>query len=269
MAVNKTATTAGNVLLYIPNIIGYLRVILTLSSITLMICFPHHWVIAIVCYVSSFVGDLFDGMAARKFDQCSTFGGLLDMVTDRCSTAGLLCVLSREYADEPTLVLVRNTIVLQLHSYELFSSHSHMYVYLFLSSIFAQIKTISTYQLFIMLIILDISSHWCQMYSTISLQQHHKSADGNKGRFFLVRWYYLSYPFFGYCCVGAEFTYVALYILARVNVVGDGYDIIKIYVEYFLMVSIPACTVKQVVNVSQLCSSCYAVAERDAKEKNK
>ena len=107
MAVNKTATTAGNVLLYIPNIIGYLRVILTLSSITLMICFPHHWVIAIVCYVSSFVGDLFDGMAARKFDQCSTFGGLLDMVTDRCSTAGLLCVLSREYADEPTLVLVR------------------------------------------------------------------------------------------------------------------------------------------------------------------
>jgi len=64
---------------------------------------------------------------------------------------------------------------------------------------------------------------------------------------------------------------VALYILARVNenVVGDGYDIIKIYVEYFLMVSIPACTVKQVVNVSQLCSSCYAVAERDAKEKNK
>lgn len=119
-----------------------------------------------------------------------------------------------------------------------------------------------------MLIILDISSHWCQMYSTTSLKQHHKSADGNKGRFFLVRWYYLSYPFFGYCCVGAEFTYVALYILARVTASG-GYDTIKTCAEYFLMVTVPACTVKQVVNVSQLCSSCYAVAEYDAKQKNK
>ncbi|KAL7536875.1 hypothetical protein ACHAXR_008413 [Thalassiosira sp. AJA248-18] len=228
--VNKTVT-AGDVLVFIPNIIGYMRVALTLISIILMICFPERWDVAIICYVASFAGDLFDGMAARKFNQTSTFGGLLDMVTDRCSTAGLLCVLSREYADEPTLVL-----------------------------------------LFTMLIILDISSHWCQMYSTISLRQHHKSADGNKGRFFLVRWYYLSYPFFGYCCVGAEFTYVALYILARVNALGGGgheYETIKSCVEYFLMASVPACSVKQVVNVSQLCSSCYAVAEHDAKQKNK
>lgn len=120
-----------------------------------------------------------------------------------------------------------------------------------------------------MLIILDISSHWCQMYSTTSLQKHHKSADGNKGRFFLVRWYYLSYPFFGYCCVGAEFTYVALYMLARVNAAGTGYDTVKTVLGYFLMVTAPACAVKQVVNVSQLSSSCYAVAERDALEKNK
>ena len=117
-----------------------------------------------------------------------------------------------------------------------------------------------------MLIILDISSHWCQMYSTTSLRQHHKSADGNKGRFFLVRWYYASYPFFGYCCVGAEFTYVALYVLARATAEGDGYDATKAFAEYFLMASVPACAVKQVVNVSQLCSSCYAVAEHDAKQ---
>ena len=112
-------TTAGDVLFYIPNFIGYLRVVLTLLSIILMICSPEHWVVAIACYVTSFVGDLFDGMAARKFDQCSTFGGLLDMVTDRCSTAGLLCVLSREYADEPTLALVsccHVIIVLRLSS---------------------------------------------------------------------------------------------------------------------------------------------------------
>ena len=129
------------------------------------------------------------------------------------------------------------------------------------------------HQLFIMLIILDISSHWCQMYSTLSLKQHHKSSEGNKGRFFLVRWYYLSYPFFGYCCVGAEFTYVAFYILTRMKLDTtsgiEDYTIIQSYVEYFLMVSTPACAVKQVVNVSQLCSSCYAVAEHDAKQKKK
>lgn len=103
----ENQTTAGDVLVYIPNIIGYLRVALTLTSIVLMICSPALWIIAIACYVASFVGDMFDGMAARKYNQCSTFGGLIDMVTDRCSTAGLLCVLSREYSEEPTLVLVR------------------------------------------------------------------------------------------------------------------------------------------------------------------
>ena len=29
-----------------------------------------------------------DGLVARKMNQTSTFGGLLDMVTDRCSTLG-------------------------------------------------------------------------------------------------------------------------------------------------------------------------------------
>ncbi|KAL7547389.1 hypothetical protein ACHAWF_010699 [Thalassiosira exigua] len=227
MAKERPAVTADDVLVFIPNIIGYLRVVLTLASITLMICRPDRWVVGIGCYVASFVGDLFDGMAARKFDQSSAFGGLLDMVTDRCSTAGLLCVLSREYAHESTYAL-----------------------------------------LFTMLIILDISSHWCQMYSTTSLRQHHKSADGNKGRFFLVRWYYLSYPFFGYCCVGAEFTYVALYIHARINDIGE-YDNIGMFLECFLMISVPACAVKQIVNISQLCSSCYAVAAHDASKKNK
>ena len=52
---------------------------------------------AIILYVSSFVGDLFDGMAARKFNQCSEFGGMLDMVTDRCATLGLFFILSGEY----------------------------------------------------------------------------------------------------------------------------------------------------------------------------
>lgn len=114
--------TAGDVLVYIPNIIGYSRVALTLTSIVLMICFPTLWILAISCYVASFVGDMFDGMAARKYNQCSAFGGLIDMVTDRCSTTGLLSVLSREYSKEPKLVLVRrlfmhDALFVHLHGY--------------------------------------------------------------------------------------------------------------------------------------------------------
>ena len=91
------ATTARDVLLYVPNLIGYGRVILTIVSFVLMIFHPNRWFLALWLYIASFVGDLFDGLAARKFDQCSTYGGLLDMVTDRCATAGLLFVLAGEY----------------------------------------------------------------------------------------------------------------------------------------------------------------------------
>ena len=81
-------TTPENVLLYVPNLIGYARVLSTLASLTLMLTAPQHWVVAIALYIGSFVGDLFDGLVARKLNQTSTFGGLLDMVTDRCSTLG-------------------------------------------------------------------------------------------------------------------------------------------------------------------------------------
>ena len=91
------ATTARDVLLYVPNLIGYGRVILTIVSFVLMIFHPSRWFLALWLYIASFVGDLFDGLAARKFDQCSTYGGLLDMVTDRCATAGLLFILAGEY----------------------------------------------------------------------------------------------------------------------------------------------------------------------------
>ncbi|KAL3782699.1 hypothetical protein HJC23_012218 [Cyclotella cryptica] len=243
---NQTTTTPTAILLYIPNLIGYLRILCTLTSLFLMICHPTHYWTAAALYVSSFVGDLFDGMAARKFHQCSTFGGLMDMVTDRCATTGLLCVLIQQWAHRSGYVLV---------------------------------SVVVGERLFTLLIILDISSHWCQMYSTTSQNSHHKSAEGNRGRFFLVRWYYSSYPFFGYCCVGAEFTYVTIYILSSLHLYdlsdaeddnsrGGWYSVVKTVGEYFLFVLVPACAVKQIVNVSQLCSSCYAVAERDAALKN-
>jgi CDP-diacylglycerol--inositol 3-phosphatidyltransferase len=100
-----TNATPQQILLYIPNLIGYLRILLTISSLSIMILLPSHWFLATLLYIASFVGDLFDGMAARKLGQTSTFGGLMDMVTDRCSTTGLLCVLVAEFAERSGYVL--------------------------------------------------------------------------------------------------------------------------------------------------------------------
>eukprot|EP00957_Ditylum_brightwellii_P156197 11888686-Ditylum_brightwellii.AAC.1 len=116
------------------------------------------------------------------------------------------------------------------------------------------------------LILLDVSSHWCQYYSTSALPNvaHHKSAEGNKDRFFILRWYYGIYAFFGYCCVGAEATYILLYVLANVSESDDFYSVY----HTALLAVIPACVVKHFVNVVQLCSACTAVAQHDANLKN-
>ena len=94
-----TTTTANDVLWFVPNLIGYLRVAMALLAFTLMaISGEDYWLVAVLLYIGSFVGDLFDGWAARKLDQCSVMGGLLDMITDRCATLGFLYILSGDYA---------------------------------------------------------------------------------------------------------------------------------------------------------------------------
>ncbi|KAG2706001.1 hypothetical protein I3843_05G074500 [Carya illinoinensis] len=99
----KTTTTPGklSVYLYIPNIIGYIRIIM--NCIAFAQCFSNKWLFSIL-YFFSFVCDGVDGWCARKFNQVSTFGAVLDMITDRISTACLLVILSQVY--RPGLVFL-------------------------------------------------------------------------------------------------------------------------------------------------------------------
>lgn len=92
----KTGTRPGklSVYLYIPNIIGYLRIIM--NCIAFVQCYSNKWLFSVLYFVS-FVCDGVDGWCARKFNQVSTFGAVLDMVTDRISTACLLVILSQVY----------------------------------------------------------------------------------------------------------------------------------------------------------------------------
>ncbi|XP_039065761.1 probable CDP-diacylglycerol--inositol 3-phosphatidyltransferase 2 [Hibiscus syriacus] len=90
-----------SVYLYIPNIVGYIRILLNCYAFA--ICFSSKRLFSAL-YFLSFVCDAVDGWCARKLDQASTFGAVLDMVTDRISTACLLVILSQVY--RPSLVFL-------------------------------------------------------------------------------------------------------------------------------------------------------------------
>ena len=93
--------TYVDVYFFIPNLIGYSRVILTAIGIYLLILAHRNntdqWKLGLVSYTTSFILDFFDGYFARMFNQSSNFGAVLDMVTDRVSTMLLLVVLCMYY----------------------------------------------------------------------------------------------------------------------------------------------------------------------------
>mmetsp|Transcript_28856 Transcript_28856/g.31499 ORF Transcript_28856/g.31499 Transcript_28856/m.31499 type:complete len:204 (+) Transcript_28856:84-695(+) len=198
-------TTTNDVLLYYPNLIGYARFLFMLISFATA---TTNWKLSILSYVLAFVGDVVDGYVARAFNQCSKFGGVLDMVTDRVSTCGLLVVVSHLYP-----------------SYALY---------------------------FILLIVLDITSHW---FHVMSVSAHHKSKEALEHRNALLQWYYSIYPLFGYCCVGTELFYILLYVLHH-----HPHPLIH---QICFFGCLPACILKQLVNVVQLSSAAHAIAEID------
>ncbi|KAF7305115.1 CDP-diacylglycerol--inositol 3-phosphatidyltransferase [Mycena kentingensis (nom. inval.)] len=116
-ALDLATAQSENVFLFIPNIIGYVRIILAGVSLHFM---SYHPIYCTIAYGVSCLLDALDGYAARAYDQSSKFGAVLDMVTDRCTTSCLLCYLSSAYPEYA--VLFQAIIALD------FSSHyMHMY----------------------------------------------------------------------------------------------------------------------------------------------
>lgn len=97
--------------------LGYSRVFLTFASLYYM---PLHPRTCSFLYTVSCLLDGLDGYAARYFNQSTTFGAVLDMVTDRCTTACLLVFLSSAWP--------RWAILFQgLISLDMASHYMHMY----------------------------------------------------------------------------------------------------------------------------------------------
>lgn len=108
-----------NIFLFVPNIIGYARVVLALISFYFM---PTSWFVAVVCYCVSGLLDAVDGHAARYFNQSTKFGAILDQLTDRCGTMCLLVTLSNFYPKYMFLFQLSMTIDIACHWIHLHSS---------------------------------------------------------------------------------------------------------------------------------------------------
>jgi len=77
--VSKTATV-GDIAWFVPNLIGYLRLALVLGFV---VCdCLEAWNTAVLLYLVSALLDGVDGFLARRLDQCSKFGEVLDVVVD-------------------------------------------------------------------------------------------------------------------------------------------------------------------------------------------
>ncbi|EGP89878.1 phosphatidylinositol synthase [Zymoseptoria tritici IPO323] len=109
--------TNENIFMFIPNLIGYFRIVLCLASLYFMPLHPRR---CSFLYSISCLLDALDGIAARKFEQSTRFGAVLDMVTDRCTTTCLLVFLATA---KPAYSIIFQGLI----SLDLASHYMHMY----------------------------------------------------------------------------------------------------------------------------------------------
>jgi CDP-diacylglycerol--inositol 3-phosphatidyltransferase len=107
------------VFLFIPNIIGYLRFAALFATFFTYRTQPG---LTVLLYGVSQALDAFDGMAARKFNQSTRFGAVLDMVCDRASNAVLLAILADLHPTYSWVFLSDIVLDLVSHWYQMYVS---------------------------------------------------------------------------------------------------------------------------------------------------
>jgi CDP-diacylglycerol--inositol 3-phosphatidyltransferase len=104
---------------YVPNLIGYARILA--STVAFGVAFRNKNLF-VVLYLISFVCDELDGRFARMLNQTSTFGAVLDMITDRVCTASLLVVLTHVYKSYVLLFLGLFALDISSHWLQMYST---------------------------------------------------------------------------------------------------------------------------------------------------
>lgn len=218
--------------LFVPNLIGYARILCALGAFSFGMTSPGYM---IALYFLSFACDELDGRFARMLGQQSTLGAVLDMVTDRVATCGLVTVL-----------FGRITAVLPQHGDVMGISVDH-------------IRVVTTVVL-IGLVFLDVFSHWFHMYASLAqkgLGSSHK--DTSKKDTWLLRMYYKHRIFMGYCCVSVEVMYLALYLLTFYLTGGP----LLHWLYGIVIAAAPGFLLKQVANTVQLRDASKHLIELD------
>ena len=166
---------ARNVWLFVPNLIGYARFLFLLWSLFHVLrAESTHLFLAL--YAASYLLDAADGPAARILQQTSRFGAVLDMVTDRVSTAVLLAALAHE-------------------------------------SVVSSAPALRAWApAWLGLLVLDIAAHWVQMYAALALgAASHKALPDEPA---LLTWYYRRTNLFIVCLL-SETHLVTAFTLSR------------------------------------------------------
>jgi CDP-diacylglycerol--inositol 3-phosphatidyltransferase len=89
--VTSSQASTKHFFLFPANIIGFIRIALLVSLFATLRQYP---MISVSIYSAVLLLDGVDGYLARRFNQTTAFGTILDMITDRASVALLLLVLS-------------------------------------------------------------------------------------------------------------------------------------------------------------------------------
>ncbi|PVU94242.1 hypothetical protein BB561_002718 [Smittium simulii] len=105
---------------FVPNYIGYIRIFLASIAVCCMYAeLPH---LAVVSYALSELFDAADGYFARKLNQCSKFGEVLDMITDRCTTTVLLVYLAQLYKPIAVVYCFLISVDISSHYMQMYAS---------------------------------------------------------------------------------------------------------------------------------------------------
>uniref|UniRef100_A0A915JID3 CDP-diacylglycerol--inositol 3-phosphatidyltransferase n=1 Tax=Romanomermis culicivorax TaxID=13658 RepID=A0A915JID3_ROMCU len=119
--------TDSNIFLFVPNIIGYCRILFAFVSFYYM---PTDYYKAFFFYGASSLMDAVDGYAARYFNQGTRFGAMLDMLMDRCGTMCLIMVLGHFYPNWMVIFQLSNALDiashwLHMHVHDITGGKSH------------------------------------------------------------------------------------------------------------------------------------------------
>ena len=108
--------TTTTILLYAPNIVGYVRLALLVCGLSISMKHPFF---AAICFIGNLVLDAVDGFLARFLHQTSTFGAILDYTMDRISLTSYAILLAIMYPNYMLWFILSANLDLASHLFHL------------------------------------------------------------------------------------------------------------------------------------------------------